>query len=74
MRLSLFCAFREMPAEPHACLVAHHLDRHALVLITGPHMAHSHTVHLPRGALLIWRAMCGAGGELPPLPHLPHRC
>ena len=24
-------------------------------------MVHPHTVHLPRGALLIWRTMCGTG-------------
>ena len=28
----------------------------------APHMGHSHTVHLPLGALLIWRTVCGAGG------------
>ena len=27
-------------------------------------MVHSHTVHLPLGALLIWCAMCGAGENL----------
>ena len=25
----------------------------------GPHMVHSHTVHLPPGALLIWCTVCG---------------
>ena len=33
-RLSFFCAFKEMPAEPHACLIAHHHERHALVLMS----------------------------------------
>ena len=27
----------------------------------GPHMVHCRTVHLPLGALLIWRTMCGTG-------------
>ena len=30
---------------------------------SGPHMAHSHTVHLPLGALLMTCTMCGAGGS-----------
>ena len=33
-RLSFFCAYKEMPAEPHAVLVAHHRDKHALVLMS----------------------------------------
>ena len=41
------------------------------------HSALPHTVHLPLGALLIWRAPCVAqvsDGYPPlPLPHLPHR-
>ena len=40
-------------------------------------MTHSHSVHLPLGALLIWWAMCGSGLSTRsltlPLPHLPHR-
>mgnify|MGYP004111697645 CR=1 FL=1 len=27
----------------------------------APHTVHSHTVHLPLGALLIWCAVCGTG-------------
>ena len=30
--------------------------------VTGPHVVHCHTVHLPLGALLIPCTMCGAGG------------
>ena len=43
---------------------------------TGPHMVHSHTVHLdlPLGALRIWCTVCGTGARPLPLPHLPHRC
>ena len=33
-------------------------------------MAHSHTVHLPLGALLIWRTMCGTGCLTPSLAAL----
>ena len=33
-RLSFYCAYREMPGEPHACLVAHHRARSALVLLS----------------------------------------
>ena len=33
---------------------------------------HAHTVHLPLGALLIWRTVCGPGALTLPLPHLPH--
>ena len=33
-RLSFFCAYKEMPAEPHAVLVAHHREKHALVLMS----------------------------------------
>ena len=40
---------------------------------SGPHMAHSHTVHLPLGALLSPCAVCGTGPSPLPLPHLPHR-
>ena len=29
--------------------------------MTGPHTVHCHTVHLPPGALLIWRTVCGTG-------------
>ena len=29
----------------------------------GPHMVHSHTAHLPLGALLTWCAMCGTGAD-----------
>ena len=32
--LSMYCAFKEMPAEPHACLVAHHRKENALVLMS----------------------------------------
>ena len=32
---------------------------------TGPHMMHSHTVHLPLGAQLIWCTMCGTGAYWP---------
>ena len=31
---------------------------------------HSHTVHLPPGALLIWCTMCGTGGLAPSLAAL----
>ena len=33
---------------------------------TGPHMVHSHTVHLPLGALLIPCNMCGTGASSSP--------
>lgn len=33
-RLSFFSAYKEMPAEPHACLICHHHLRHALVLLS----------------------------------------
>ena len=34
---------------------------HAEGSLPGSHIAHSHTVHLPLGALLIWCAVCGTG-------------
>ena len=33
-RLSFYCAYREMPGEPHACLVSHHRAKSALVLLS----------------------------------------
>ena len=38
--------------------------------VTGPHMVHSHTVHLPFGALLIPCTMCGTGCLTPSLAAL----
>ena len=33
-RLAFYCAYKQMPAEPHACLMAHHKERSALVLLS----------------------------------------
>ena len=50
-----------------------HIDDHTEVELmlesyaAGSHMVHSHTVHLPLGALLIWYTMCGTGED-----HLRH--
>ena len=41
-----------------------HEQRHAAQILHDPgppHMVHSHTLHLPLGALLIWCTMCGTG-------------
>ena len=32
-RLSMFCAFQEMPAEPHMCVASYRPERDALVLL-----------------------------------------
>lgn len=34
VRLSFFCAFEQMPSEPHTCLYANRSDKHALVLVS----------------------------------------
>ena len=33
-RLAFFCAYQQMPAEPHACLYCYRPDRQALVLVS----------------------------------------